>query len=133
IVQVVKGHSYDSRIDLEKYEMNSAYIDWELNVVVLKFFIPIGLKMDNDVIMKLYVVDIDITTEWLSKENHDAFLLFMDRYGKWRVNTVINGFTQKLGALCSSFSTTDDIVLIGKDKADMRVAFERMRTIGGGI
>src|SRR5699024_11449899 len=48
-------------------------------------------------------------------------------------NTVINGFTQKLGALCSSFSTTDDIVLIGKDKADMRVAFERMRTIGGGI
>src|SRR5699024_11696334 len=71
--------------------------------------------------------------EWLSEDNHDAFLLFMDRYGKWRVNTVINGFTQKLGALCSSFSTTDDIVLIGKDKADMRVAFERMRTIGGGI
>jgi len=133
LVKDGKNLSYDSRINWEKYEMHPAKIDWELNEDDLQFSIPIGLKMENDVIMKPYAVDIDITTEWLSDDNHDAFLLFMDRYGKWRVNTVINGFTQKLGALCSSFSTTDDIILIGKDKTDMRVAFERMRAIGGGI
>ena len=38
-----------------------------------------------------------------------------------------------LGALCSSYSTTNDIILIGKRKADMIVAFERMKEIGGGI
>src|SRR5699024_8891415 len=49
------------------------------------------------------------------------------------VNTVIKGFTEKLGGLCSSYSTTGDIILIGKDKADIKLAFNRMKEIGGGI
>jgi len=52
---------------------------------------------------------------------------------KWRVNSVINGFTKELGGLCSSFSTTDDIIVIGKNKIDMELAWKRMKKIGGGI
>lgn len=124
---------YSPRINWDKYNMHPAKINWELDENDLQFSIPIGLKMEDDVIVKPYAVDIDITTDWLSSENHDAFLLFLDRHGKWRVNTVINGFTKQLGAICSSFSTTDDIVIIGKDKSDMKIAFERMCAIGGGI
>src|SRR5699024_2866453 len=52
---------------------------------------------------------------------------------KWRVNTVIQGFTDRLGAICSSYSTTDDVIIIGKDKEDMKLATEKMKAMGGGI
>src|SRR5699024_6771386 len=133
LVKDGKVQSDDSRIGWAKYDMHPAHIDWELNEDEVQFSIPIGLKMENDVIMKPYAVDIDITTERLSDDNHDAFLLFIDRYGKWRLNVVYHRFSQKLCAICSSIKTIDDIDLNGKDKADMSVAFERMRTIGGEI
>lgn len=121
------------QIDWASYGLDHAEFNFELNEDDLQFSIPIGLKMENDVIMKPYAVDVDITSEELEIGNPDAFLVLLDHHGKWRVNTVIQGFTDRLGALCSSFSTTDDIILIGKKKADMRIAFQRMKEIGGGI
>ncbi|MFD2132341.1 adenine deaminase C-terminal domain-containing protein [Pseudogracilibacillus auburnensis] len=123
----------EDRMNWKKHDIKEASFNWELNDDDLQFSIPIGLKMVNDVIMKPYAVDIDITTDYLPKDSPDAFLLFIDRYGKWRVNTVISGFTKELGALCSTFSTTDDIILIGKKKSDMKLAWSRMKEIGGGI
>ena len=120
-------------IEWEKYAIRQAHYDFTLDEDDLQFSIPIGLKLENDVIMKPYAVDADITTGDLPQHTKDAFLLLVDRDGKWRVNTIIHGFTEQLGALCSSYTTTNDIILIGKKKTDMILAWERMKEIGGGI
>ncbi|MEI3613795.1 adenine deaminase C-terminal domain-containing protein [Pseudogracilibacillus sp. SO30301A] len=123
----------DTHINWEKHDIKKAEFQWELTKDDLQFSIPIGLKMENDVIMKPYAVDIDITADYLPSGRDDAFLLLIDRYGKWRVNSVIHGFTKELGGLCSTYSTTDDIIIIGKRKSDMSLAWKRMKEIGGGI
>lgn len=120
-------------IDWKAYGIKKASYDWELTDADLQFSIPLGLKMENDVIMKPYAVEIDITGDSLPEGNPDAFLVLLDRHGKWGVNTVIQGFTDRLGAICSSYSTTDDVILIGKKKSDMKIAFQRMKEMGGGI
>lgn len=123
----------ENQIDWEKYGLEKAVFDWELTEDDFQFSIPVGIKMINDVITKPYAVEIDITTDELSEESPDAFLMMIDREGKWCVNTVIQGFTDRLGAICSSFTTTDDVLVIGKKKTDMKQAMERMKEIGGGI
>ena len=89
--------------------------------------------MVNDVILKPYPIEIDITVSNIGSDNFDAFLILIDQDGKWRVNSMLQGFVKSLGGLCSTFSTTGDIILIGKRKSDMRLAFERTKEIGGGI
>src|SRR5690625_2887801 len=69
----------------------------------------------------------------LPNTSEDSFLLLLDRYGKWRVNSIINGFTTSLGGLASSYSTTGDIAFIGKNKSDILLAGKRLKEIGGGI
>lgn len=123
----------ERRIDWESYDLTPKEFTWDLNQEDLQFSIPIGLKMANDVVMKPYAVEIDITAQKLPDDNLDAFLLMIDRNGYWRVNTVIHGFTQRLGGLVSSFSTTGDVIFIGKNQTDMLLAWERMKQIGGGI
>jgi len=123
----------DFYMDWAKHGVEKATFPWELTNNDLQFSIPVGLKMENDVIMKPYAVEIDITADQLPTESNDAFLLLLDRNGKWRVNSVIQGFTRELGGLCSTFSTTDDIIIIGKTKSDMLLAWKRMKEIGGGI
>lgn len=122
-----------TKINWEHYDIKPIEFDWDLNDDDLQFSIPIGLKMINDVILKPFPVEIDITASTLPTDNTDAFLLLIDRHGKWRVNTVLQGFTRELGALCSTYSTTDDVILIGKRKSDMRIAWQRLKEIGGGI
>src|SRR5699024_278849 len=85
------------------------------------------------VLLEPFAVNSDITATNLPSISKDAFLILLSKTGKWRVNTVIQGFTDKLGGLCSSFSTTGDIILVGKNKRDMTLAYERMKEIGGGI
>lgn len=123
----------DYIIDWETYGLEKLQLDWDLTEDDLQFSIPVGLKMVNDVLLKPYPVKSDITGSNLPEGTEDSFLVLLDRKGKWRVNTVIHGFTTKLGGLCSSFSTTDDIILIGKRKRDMELAWQRVKEIGGGI
>jgi adenine deaminase len=59
--------------------------------------------------------------------------MLIDRKGKWRINTILKGFANRLSGLVSSFSNTGDIIVIGKNKQDMLTAFNRMKEIGGGI
>src|SRR5690606_17092708 len=120
-------------IDWKKYGIDKLKLDWDLTDDDLQFSIPVGMEMMNDVILKPYPIEVDITVSNISSDNFDAFLLLIDRDGKWRVNTMLKGFVKSLGGLCSTFSTTDDIIIIGKRKADMRLAFERTKEIGGGI
>src|SRR5690625_84213 len=114
-------------LDWEENEIYPLSIDWELKKEDLQFSLPIGLELVNDVIVHPYAVKIDHTTDELPEHINDAFLLLIDRNGKWRVNTTIYGFTKKLGGLVSSYSPTGDIILLGKNKQDMTVAWQRMK------
>ncbi|HLR79267.1 MAG TPA: adenine deaminase C-terminal domain-containing protein [Bacillota bacterium] len=122
-----------SLIDWKEYDISPIAFDWELEESDLQFSQPIGLDMMNDVIIKPYAIEVDSMHETLPDDKHDAFLLLVDRYGKWRVNATLRGFTKKLGGLASSYSTTGDIVFIGKSKRDIQWAWKRLKELGGGI
>ncbi|WP_163539184.1 adenine deaminase C-terminal domain-containing protein [Gracilibacillus sp. YIM 98692] len=123
----------DNTIDWEKYGLGKLDLNWQLTEHDLQFSMPVGVKMENDVIMKPYPISIDANTETIMNSNDESFLMLVDREGEWRVNTIIKGFTKTLGGLASSYSLTGDIVLIGKSKSDLLLAFTRMKEIGGGI
>ncbi|MFD1021029.1 adenine deaminase C-terminal domain-containing protein [Thalassobacillus hwangdonensis] len=108
-------------------------LDWDLTEDDLQFSTPVGLEMANDVIMKPYPVNIDPAMQKISKDFDESFLMLVDREGEWRVNTLLKGFTTSLGGLVSTYSNTGDIILTGKNKGDMKLAFQRMKEIGGGI
>src|SRR5690606_19764515 len=120
-------------IDWEKYHIKPLEFDWELEISDLQFSTPIGLDMVNDVIIKPYAIQTDITVEKLPENRDDAFLLLLDKQGEWRVNTTIRGFTKNLGGLVSSFSKTGDFVFIRKNKQDILLAWKRLKELGGGI
>ncbi|MUV38590.1 Adenine deaminase [Lentibacillus sp. JNUCC-1] len=123
----------ERQIDWEQHGLGPAELSWDIDESDLQFSIPVGLKMLNDVIIEPYAIEVDVSLEQLPINNDDAFLVLLDKHGEWRVNTTIKGFTKELGAIVSSYSTTGDIVLIGKNKQDMRTAFQRMKALGGGI
>ena len=49
----------------------------------------------------------------------NAFSCLLIGNGKWRINTILKGFANKLCGFASSYSNTGDIILIGKRKQDM--------------
>lgn len=120
-------------MEWEKYGIDKLQLDWSIDHSDLQFSLPIGVEMSNDVIMRPYAIRIDATVDEIQHNFEEAFLMLVDRFGEWRVNTIIKGFTNELGGLASSFSNTGDIILIGKDKEDILLAFNRMKEIGGGI
>lgn len=97
------------------------------------FSMPVGLEMVNSVIMKLYQVHHDTSMETLPAACDESFLMLLDREGKWRLNTVLKNFAKGVGGLVSSYSISGDVLMIGKSKRDMQIAFDRMKEFGGGI
>lgn len=108
-------------------------LSWDLQMDDLQFSMPLGMYMENSVIIKPYSISIDTSADELSADHDESFLMLIDRDGKWRVNTILKGFATHVQALVSSYSNTGDIILIGKSKRDLLFAFERMKQIGGGI
>lgn len=108
-------------------------LDWTISEDDLQFSMPFGMAMENAVIMKPYSVGMEISTEELSTSHDESFLMLIDRNGKWRINTMLKGFASHVMGFASSLSNTGDIILIGKNKQDMLLAFKRMQEIGGGI
>lgn len=133
IVKETKEINRKPLIDWKAYDIEPLELGCNLTEKELQFSAPLGLEMINQVIMKPYALDVDITPATLSKKNKEAFLLLMDKNGKWRINSTIRGFTKELGALASSYSTTGDLVFIGKSKPDIIQAADRLKEIGGGI
>ncbi|MGP4076027.1 adenine deaminase C-terminal domain-containing protein [Halobacillus sp. K22] len=123
----------ENSIQWKKNGIDHLNLDWDMNEQDMQFSMPIGMEMVNDVIMKPYAIDIDTSAAQLPDDTDEAFLMLMDREGKWTVNTLLKGFTDSLGALASSYSNTGDLILIGKSRADIEKAFNRMKEIGGGI
>jgi adenine deaminase len=108
-------------------------LNWNISADDLQFSMPFGMAMENAVIIKPYSIGIEISTEELSTEHDESFLMLIDKAGNWRINTIIKGFASHVLGFASSYSNTGDIILIGKNKQDMLLAFKRMREIGGGI
>ncbi|MFZ0476961.1 MAG: adenine deaminase C-terminal domain-containing protein, partial [Halobacillus sp.] len=123
----------ENSIQWKKNGIDHLNLDWEMNEHDMQFSMPIGMEMINDVIMKPYAIDLDASASQLPDDTDEAFLMLMDREGKWTVNTLLKGFTDSLGALASSYSNTGDLILIGKSRSDIEKAFARMKEIGGGI
>jgi len=116
-----------------KHDFGPLHLSWELSMHDLQFSMPVGMHMENVVIMRPYSIAIDTSRDDLSADHDESFLMLIDRDGKWRVNTILKGFATHVQGLVSSYSNTGDIILIGKNKRDMFTAFQRMREIGGGI
>ncbi|WP_068676898.1 adenine deaminase C-terminal domain-containing protein [Oceanobacillus sp. Castelsardo] len=133
IIKDNERQELSNKINWEKYGIAPLDFEWELGEKDLQFSMPMGLEMINNVIVKPYTINVDITPEQLPENKDDAFLLLIDKNGKWRVNTTIKGFTNQLGAIASSFTSSGDLIFIGKNKKDILLAWKRLKEIGGGI
>jgi adenine deaminase len=128
----MKINSFED-IPWEKHDFTPMTFDWDLTQDDLQFSMPLGMNMENAVVMKPYSISIDISVDQLSTEHDESFLMLIDRNGKWRVNTLLKGFASRVMGFASSYSNTGDIILIGKNKTEMVRAFNRMQELGGGI
>jgi adenine deaminase len=130
-----EGKEYQAFTPLnwDEYNLKPLKLDWDLTYDDLQFSMPFGIKMEDSVITKPYSISIDSLDDMLSFDHDECFFVLIDKNGNWRINTFLKGFANKLSALASSFSSTGDIILIGKSKADIICAFNRMKELGGGI
>ncbi|WP_187118702.1 adenine deaminase C-terminal domain-containing protein [Risungbinella massiliensis] len=117
-------------VDWDQYGLGSMKLDWKLDMSDLECEISVGIKLINDVITKPYSIRSYPSGEL---EHDECFFVMVDRKGKWRVNTHVKGFANQLSGFASSYSGTGDILLIGNQKEDMLLAFDRMKEMGGGI
>ncbi|SEM92499.1 adenine deaminase [Mesobacillus persicus] len=120
-------------VDWNQFGLEPLEVNWSLDTDDMQFSMPFGIKMENSVITKPYSIGLDVSTDDLSTNHDECFFMLIDRNGKWRINTLLKGFAKQLDGLASTFSSTGDIILIGKKKTDMIAAFNRMKEIGGGI
>lgn len=117
----------------EQFGHKKMQMDWELTEDDLQFSMPFGVEMVNNVITKPCSVIKDVAGENFYMEDNQNYLVLLDYEGKWRINTTIKGFATDLEGFASSFSSTEDIVVIGKSKEEMKRAFNRVKELGGGI
>lgn len=124
----------DSKFDWNKFGFYPLSLDWELHAMEdFEFSMPFGVEMVNSVITKPYSIINDVGADELPFDTDECFFMLIDRNGKWRINTILKGFADRLCGLASSYTISGDILLIGKRKEDMIAAFNRMKEIGGGI
>lgn len=120
-------------IDWSSFGMDPLQLDWDLTESDLQYSMPFGINMENSVITKPYSIHLDVSRDVLSEDHDENFFTYLTRDGKFRINTMLKGFARNLYGFASSFSNAGDILLIGKSKSDMKLAFNRMKEIGGGI
>lgn len=116
-----------------KYGIEPLKIDWDISSDDFHFSMPLGIEMVNAVILKPYQISIDDAFNSLSKEHDESYFVMLDKKGKWRINSIIKGFSTHVSGFASSYSNTGDIVLIGKNKNDMMKAFNELKEQGGGL
>ncbi|ANC75576.1 adenosine deaminase [Fictibacillus phosphorivorans] len=123
----------DFQFDWEGHGIKKRDIKWDLQDEDFQFSGLVGIEMYNSVITRPYNVSINPFSEEINGESDECFLMLIDKEGKWRINTVVKGFAKNLYGFASSYSNTGDLLIIGKSKKDMAVAFERLKEVGGGI
>ncbi|AWI11322.1 adenosine deaminase [Caldibacillus thermoamylovorans] len=122
----------EQNISLDHFGFQPLQIDWDLTMTDLQFSMPFGIQLENSVITKPYSISIDVDRDEIDDPQDECFFMTVDEKGTQRINTLLKGFA-RIGGLASSFTYTGDILLIGKNKQDMLIAFNRMKEIGGGI
>lgn len=120
-------------INWKDYGFAPLSLDWELTHDDMQFSMPFGIKLENSVITKPYSISLDVSDDNLSKEHDECFFMLLDQEGRWRINTLLKGFTYGIGGLASSFTGNGDVILLGKNQKDMIKAFQHLKKIGGGI
>ncbi|MCM3240507.1 amidohydrolase family protein [Heyndrickxia oleronia] len=123
----------DQDIEWKEYGFAPLELEWKLTHDDMQFSMPFGIEMINDVITKPYSVSFDVSADQLTTDHDESFMILIGRDGTWRMNTIVKGFSSHVMGFASSFSSTGDIILIGKNKNDMMFAFDRMKELGGGI
>ncbi|WP_377891722.1 adenine deaminase C-terminal domain-containing protein [Alkalihalobacillus sp. R86527] len=123
----------DWSFDWEEQGLVQDQENWELEKDDLTFSGPAGIEMVNAVITKPYNLSYETAIDELPSDHDESFMMLLSKEGKWRVNTIVKGFANKVKGFASSYSNSGDYILIGKKKADMIAALERVRSIGGGI
>ena len=98
-----------------------------------QFSSRIGIELVNDVITKPYSTTANRDAKTLPFGSDESFLLMIDRHGKWHINTMIKGFDTDIEGFATSYSNTGDILLIGKSTEAMKLAFQKLKEINGGI
>ena len=124
---------YKSPLQWEEYGLSPLALDWNLTEDDLQYSMPFGINMENSVITKPYSIHIDISREVLDMDHDECYFTFLRRDGQSRINTLLKGFASHLHGFASSFTNSGDIILIGKSRKDIKLAFNRMKEIGGGI
>ncbi|RYM05167.1 adenine deaminase [Sporolactobacillus sp. THM7-7] len=122
------------------YDYFSTYnIAWDLKPLPLDFSLKeeqliakttIGLNMLNDVITKPFHFT---GGQDARLPENVLYLTLVDKKGKWIVNSYLRGFARELSGFAGSFSTTGDILLLGRRKKDMLAAFRHLKELGGGM
>lgn len=112
-------------------DLKSMALDFSLRQEQLAAKTNIGIDMVNDVITKSFEPAIDGPAPQLPQGV--LYLALVDKKGGWIINTYLRGFADHLSGFAGSFSATGDVLLIGRKKEDMIVAFNRLKKIRGGL
>lgn len=120
-------------IKWDEYGLSPLAMEDQLTLDDLQFSMPFGIQMENAVITKPYSITLDLSVENIDDDGDECFFMLFNRHGHWRINTLLKGFTDSLSGFVSTFTNSGDILLLGKRKKDMVLAFDRMRELGGGI
>jgi len=108
-------------------------IPFEITDDDFQFSMPIGLHLTNEVITKPYSINLQFSKRELPLGKDESYLMLIDSKGKWRVNTMLKGFDTSVKGFASSYSSTGEIILIGKSIDDMKFAFNELKRLNGGI
>lgn len=114
-------------------ELKPLNISFDLTNEDFQFSMPFGIEIVNDVITKPYAINTQLSNNEILPDSDENYLVLIDRNGKWRVNTMLKGFSTSVAGLASSYSNTGDIILIGKSINGMKYAFEQIKKMNGGI
>ena len=114
-------------------EFTPLALDFELNESDFQFSIPFGIELVNDVITKPYSVNVHLNKQSVVQNEDECYLMLLDKFGKWHVNTFLKGFASNVQGFASTYSTTGDVILIGKSIEAMMQAFNEVKKLGGGI
>ncbi|WP_265181862.1 adenine deaminase C-terminal domain-containing protein [Geomicrobium sp. JCM 19055] len=117
----------------ENYTEKWQPVSWDLSDDDLHFSMPMGIHLVSSVLLKPYHIEVDGAVDYLNASHDESFFAMFDKEGKWRMNTIIKGFSSNIDGLATSFSITGDVTLIGKKKSAMKKAFAVLKEQGGGI
>jgi adenine deaminase len=124
---------FSHKIDWEKYDLSPLEINWGISIGDLQFSSPIGLVLEDSVIMKPFTTYVEQNDDGLPNNTDINYISLIDRHGRWRCNAFLKGFSKSVGGFASSYSCTGDIILIGKKKQDMLLAFDLLKEKRGGM